>query len=59
MCLFVFAVRVTEVATSTGAKVCKPRSETDYEPFFQIERLKKNFLHQFERFAEWLEDFDL
>jgi len=57
----VFAtVRVVEVtgSTSTGTEICKPGSETDYEPFFQIERLKQNFLHQLECFAERLEDFD-
>jgi hypothetical protein len=31
---------------------------TSYEPFFQMERLKQDSLHQLERFAERLEDFD-
>ena len=35
------------------------RSETDDEPLFEVERLKQNFLCQFESLAEWLEDLDL
>jgi hypothetical protein len=33
--------------------------KTDDAPFAEIERLKKNFLHQLKRFAERLEDLDL
>ncbi|HKF93886.1 MAG TPA: hypothetical protein VKB96_04650, partial [Gammaproteobacteria bacterium] len=53
-------IRVVKAAASTTAtEVCKPGGETDYKPFFDIERLKQNFLHQLERFAERLENFDL
>src|SRR5262245_55937263 len=34
------------------------RGETDDQPFFEIERLKQDFLHQLERFAKRFEDFD-
>src|SRR5262249_35636635 len=47
-----------EVIIEAAAKIGKPRRETDHEPFFQVERLKKNSFHQLERFAEGLEDFD-
>jgi hypothetical protein len=35
------------------------RGEPDDAPFAEIERLKKNFLHQLKRFTEGLEDLDL
>ena len=59
-CAFPSVVRIVEVADSatTRTKVCKPCSETDYEPFFQFERLKQDSLHQLEGFAKRLEDFD-
>ena len=60
MRVFASVVRIVEVtrSTTTGPKVCEPGSETDYEPFAQIERLKQNLLHQLEGLAERLEDFD-
>ena len=45
---------------SDSAKMAgEKRCETDDQPFFEIERLKQNFLHQLERFPKRLEDFDL
>ena len=34
------------------------RRETNYQPFFQVERLKKNLVRQLERFAKRFENFD-
>jgi len=39
----------------TGEK----RGEPNDAPFAEVERLKKNFLHQLKRFSEGLEDLDL
>jgi hypothetical protein len=60
MRVFASVVRIVEVthSTTTAPKVCEPGSETDYEPFAQIEWLKQNLLHQLEGLAERLEDFD-
>ena len=48
----------SEIVISTP-EIGKPCRETDDEPFFQIERLKENFLHQLECFVERLENLDL
>ena len=50
-------VLVIETATTTS-QVREPRDEANHQPFFEIERLKQNLLHQLERFAERLKDFD-
>src|SRR5438128_4169016 len=42
----------------TAAQVREPRGESNYEPFFQIERLKENLLHQLECLAKRLKDLD-
>ncbi len=48
----------SEIVISTP-EIRKPCRETDDEPFFQIERLKENFLHQLKCFVERLENLDL
>jgi hypothetical protein len=45
----------SEIVISTP-EIRKPCREADDEPFFQIERLKENFLHQLECFVERLEN---
>src|SRR5262252_4144979 len=54
--LFALIVRVIE--TAADAEVCEPRSESNYEPFFQFERLKQNLFHQLECLAKRLKDLD-
>src|SRR5438445_6517795 len=56
MGVFAFIVRVIE--TTAAAEVREPRSESNYEPFFQFERLKENLLHQLECLAKGLKDLD-
>ena len=46
------------VYDAATTQVRQPRSKANHKPFFQIERLKQNFLHQFKRFPKRLEDFD-
>src|SRR5438309_303691 len=53
------AVAVIVIVIKTGPEVRQERGKAHYQPFLQFERLKENSLHQLERFAEWLEDFDL
>ena len=48
----------SEIVTA-APQIREPRRETDDQPFFQIERLKENFLHQLECFVERLENLDL
>ena len=57
----VFPIRTPAVVVVviTTAQIREPRREADHQPFLQVERLKKNFLHQLERLAEWREDLDL
>ena len=47
----------SEIITA-APQIRKPCRETDDEPFFQIERLKENFLHQLKCFVERLENLD-
>ena len=46
------------ITAAAAAQIREPRCEPDDKPFFQVERLKKNFLHQLKRFAEWFEDLN-
>ena len=48
-----------EIEANTCKVPGQKRRETNYQPFPQVERLKKNLVRQLERFAEWFEDFDL
>ena len=48
-----------EIEPDTGKMSRQKCGETNNEPFFEIEWLKKNFLHLLKRFAKWLEDLDL
>jgi len=48
----------SEIVTA-APQIREPRRETDDQPFFQIERLKENFLHQLKCFVERLENLDL
>src|SRR5947207_6848328 len=48
----------SEIVTA-APQIREPRCETDDQPFFQIERLKENFLHQLKCFVERLENLDL
>lgn len=43
----------------TSQRAAQERRETDHAPFREIERLKENSLHHFERGAKWLENFYL
>src|SRR3954469_25899936 len=49
-------VKVNSVE-STG-ELCQKRGKPDDEPFLDIERLKKNLLHQLERVAKRLENLN-
>ena len=47
------------VETATAKVSGQECREADDEPFSNVERLKQNFLHQFECVLEWLDDLDL
>src|ERR1039457_344311 len=47
------------IEMKSAGQIREKRSKSDYEPLREIEWLKKNLLHQLERFAKRLEDFDL
>src|SRR5437773_12505553 len=56
------ALRVTSIESeivTAAPQSREPRCETDDQPFFQIERLKENFLHQLKCIVERLENLDL
>jgi hypothetical protein len=50
---------IVKVASRTGTQTRKPRGETDNEPFFQVERLEQDLLHQLECFTKRFEDLDM
>ncbi len=54
-----FPIEAGEIKMRAAGEAGEKSSKTDHAPFIQIKRLKKNSLHQAERFAKWLEDFDL
>ena len=47
-----------EIESDTSKMSAQKRGKTHNKPFFEIERLKKNFLCQLESFAEWLKDLN-
>jgi hypothetical protein len=53
------AKRRWEIEANTGQMPGQERRETNYKPFFQVERLKQNLVRQLERFAKRSEDFNL
>jgi hypothetical protein len=57
--LHVFTTVKPVVETAHTAQVCQPRRETNNQPFFYVERMKQNPLHQLERLTKRLKDFDL
>ena len=54
----VFALIVRVIETTAAAEVCEPRSESNDQPFFHVERLKENLLHQLECLTKGLKDLD-
>ena len=54
---FMAVIAVIETA-ATATEIREPRGKANNEPFFQIERLKQDFLHQLERFTKRPENFD-
>ena len=48
-----------EIETASAEMSGQKSREADHQPFFKIERLKQNFLRDFERFTEWLQYLDL
>src|SRR5262249_25738909 len=56
--LIVAVELIIETAAAT-TQIRQPRSKANDKPFFQIEWLKKNLLHQLERFSKRLEDLDV
>src|SRR6266487_4776466 len=53
------AKRRWEIEANTRQMPGQERRETNYKPFFQVERLKQNLVRQLERFAKRSEDFNL
>ena len=49
---------IVETAAAT-TQVRQPRRKANDEPFFKIERLKKNLLHQLKRLTKRFKDFDI
>jgi hypothetical protein len=52
------AKRRWEIEANTCQMPGQERRETNYKPFFQVERLKENLVRQLERFAKRSENFD-
>src|SRR5262249_36189677 len=56
--LYLFPAIGRVVKTTAATQACEPCGKANNKPFFHVERLKENLLHQLERLAKGLKDLN-